>query len=154
MKKLVVCPSIFLCLFGVSQQVLCAQELPPVGSQDQATPKVAQEAPQQMVMRDSASTETLHIPVGHSLILKGVGALKRVYIGNPAVLQSFTAGPSEIVLTAKTTGVSDLVLWDNRCVMHRRDGFDGSQRRVMHRTQMVGERPISASASRALETSH
>jgi len=116
MKKLVVCPSIFatilLCLFGVSQQVLCAQELPPVGSQDQATPKVAQEAPQQMVMRDSASTETLHIPVGHSLILKGVGALKRVYIGNPAVLQSFTAGPSEIVLTAKTTGVSDLVLWD------------------------------------------
>ena len=30
----------------------------------------------------------------------------------------------------------DLVLWDNRCTMHRRDGFDPAQRRVMHRTQI------------------
>ena len=30
----------------------------------------------------------------------------------------------------------DLVLWDNRCTMHRRDGFDPSTRRVMHRTQI------------------
>jgi taurine dioxygenase len=33
----------------------------------------------------------------------------------------------------------DLVLWDNRCVMHRRDAFDESLRRLMHRTQIVGE---------------
>ena len=30
----------------------------------------------------------------------------------------------------------DLVLWDNRCTMHRRDGFDPDSRRVMHRTQI------------------
>ena len=30
----------------------------------------------------------------------------------------------------------DLVLWDNRCTMHRRDAFDSSARRVMHRTQI------------------
>jgi taurine dioxygenase len=36
----------------------------------------------------------------------------------------------------------DLVLWDNRCTMHRRDSFDPSSRRVMHRTQIKGtERP-------------
>ena len=35
--------------------------------------------------------------------------------------------------------VGDLVLWDNRCVMHRRDAFDESRRRLMHRTQIVGE---------------
>jgi taurine dioxygenase len=36
----------------------------------------------------------------------------------------------------------DLVLWDNRCTMHRRDSFDPSTRRVMHRTQIKGtERP-------------
>jgi taurine dioxygenase len=40
--------------------------------------------------------------------------------------------------------VGDLVLWDNRCVMHRRDAFDSNQRRVMHRTQIAGERPIPA----------
>jgi taurine dioxygenase len=32
--------------------------------------------------------------------------------------------------------VGDLVLWDNRCTMHRRDPFDSSARRVMHRTQI------------------
>ena len=30
----------------------------------------------------------------------------------------------------------DLVLWDNRCTMHRRDSFDAGSRRVMHRTQI------------------
>jgi taurine dioxygenase len=35
--------------------------------------------------------------------------------------------------------VGDLVLWDNRCTMHRRDPFDASSRRVMHRTQIKGE---------------
>jgi len=34
--------------------------------------------------------------------------------------------------------VGDLVLWDNRCVMHRRDAFDPGSRRVMHRTQIKG----------------
>lgn len=39
--------------------------------------------------------------------------------------------------------VGDLVLWDNRCTMHRRDPFDPSARRVMHRTQIKGEaRPV------------
>jgi taurine dioxygenase len=32
----------------------------------------------------------------------------------------------------------DLVLWDNRCVMHRRDAFDPGTRRIMHRTQIKG----------------
>jgi len=32
--------------------------------------------------------------------------------------------------------VGDLVLWDNRCTMHRRDAFDPTARRVMHRTQI------------------
>jgi taurine dioxygenase len=38
--------------------------------------------------------------------------------------------------------VGDLILWDNRCVMHRRDAFDGSQRRIMHRTQIAGDKPV------------
>lgn len=32
----------------------------------------------------------------------------------------------------------DLILWDNRCTMHRRDAFDPAARRVMHRTQVQG----------------
>lgn len=36
----------------------------------------------------------------------------------------------------------DLLIWDNRCTLHRRDSFDASQRRVMHRTQTRGSRPV------------
>jgi taurine dioxygenase len=38
----------------------------------------------------------------------------------------------------------DLVLWDNRCTMHRRDPFDAAMRRVMHRTQVKGSAPPAA----------
>jgi taurine dioxygenase len=39
--------------------------------------------------------------------------------------------------------VGDLVLWDNRCTMHRRDAFDANARRIMHRTQIKGDaRPM------------
>ena len=38
----------------------------------------------------------------------------------------------------------DIVLWDNRCTMHRRDAFDPRTRRIMHRTQVKGEqRPVA-----------
>ena len=40
--------------------------------------------------------------------------------------------------------VGDLVLWDNRCTMHRRDAFDPGARRVMHRTQVKGEQRPAA----------
>ena len=35
--------------------------------------------------------------------------------------------------------VGDLLLWDNRSTMHRRDPFDAAARRVMHRTQIKGK---------------
>jgi len=38
----------------------------------------------------------------------------------------------------------DLVLWDNRCTMHRREAFDDKTRRIMHRTQIKGETRPSA----------
>ena len=30
----------------------------------------------------------------------------------------------------------DVLLWDNRCTLHRRDSFDAGTRRLMHRTQI------------------
>jgi taurine dioxygenase len=32
--------------------------------------------------------------------------------------------------------IGDLVMWDNRCTIHRRDAFDSEQRRIMWRTQV------------------
>lgn len=36
----------------------------------------------------------------------------------------------------------DLILWDNRCTLHRRDSFDPQSRRLMHRTQIKGSSVI------------
>jgi taurine dioxygenase len=36
----------------------------------------------------------------------------------------------------------DIMMWDNRCTMHRRDSFDPSTVRIMHRTTTSGERPV------------
>ncbi len=41
---------------------------------------------------------------------------------------------------------SDLIIWDNRCTLHRRDAFDPASRRVMHRTQIKGA-PVVAHAA-------
>ena len=35
--------------------------------------------------------------------------------------------------------VGDLLMWDNRSTLHRRDEFDASHRRLMHRTQVMGK---------------
>jgi taurine dioxygenase len=40
----------------------------------------------------------------------------------------------------------DLILWDNRCTLHRRDSFDSSSRRIMHRTQIKGPAIVAHAA--------
>ncbi len=39
--------------------------------------------------------------------------------------------------------LGDLVMWDNRCTLHRRDAFDPSTRRLLWRTQITGEPVLS-----------
>ena len=38
--------------------------------------------------------------------------MRRIYVGNPAILQTYTSGPQEVVVTAKSPGISSLVIWD------------------------------------------
>ena len=39
--------------------------------------------------------------------------------------------------------VGDLLMWDNRCAMHKRTAFDRNERRYMLRTQIRGSRPAA-----------
>jgi pilus assembly protein CpaC len=57
-------------------------------------------------------SQSLHILVGQSIFIETPSRLKRVYVSNPAVVDSFTSSPSQIVVTAKVPGVSSLILWD------------------------------------------
>ena len=38
----------------------------------------------------------------------------------------------------------DVVMWDNRCTMHQVTPHDPSERRVMHRTTIMGTEPVLA----------
>ncbi|HEY4044423.1 MAG TPA: TauD/TfdA family dioxygenase [Rhodopila sp.] len=38
----------------------------------------------------------------------------------------------------------DVLMWDNRCTMHQVTPFDPRERRVMHRTTIVGSEPVMA----------
>jgi taurine dioxygenase len=40
--------------------------------------------------------------------------------------------------------LGDIVIWDNRCTMHRRDSLDPGERRLLNRAQVKGERPLAA----------
>jgi taurine dioxygenase len=42
--------------------------------------------------------------------------------------------------------LGDLVMWDNRTTMHRRDAFPATERRLMHRTQIKGAQAPAAYA--------
>ena len=80
-----------------------------------------------------------------------LGRRRNAYIGGLALaesealldeLWSYTAREDVSWFNQWRTG--DVVLWDNRCTMHRRDPFDPQSRRVLHRTQIKGEtRPAS-----------
>ena len=53
------------------------------------------------------------------------------------------AGRPEFVY-AHRWETDDVVLWDNRCTMHRVTPYDARERRVMHRTTIVGDGPVIA----------
>ena len=54
-------------------------------------------------------------------------------------LWSSAAQPEDVWTQEWQAG--DLIVWDNRCTMHRRDAFVGQGRRRMHRLTTLGERP-------------
>jgi pilus assembly protein CpaC len=63
-------------------------------------------------IHSASASDALHMTVGRSVVLTSATPLHRIYVGNPVVLQTYTSGSSEVVLTAKTAGVSSMVLWD------------------------------------------
>jgi taurine dioxygenase len=79
-----------------------------------------------------------------------------LYLGRRtnAYIEGFDVSQSEALLDALWAFVrdprfawehvwraGDLLVWDNRCLMHRRDAFDAGARRIMLRTQVKGDRP-------------
>jgi pilus assembly protein CpaC len=84
---------------------LCAQEI--------AQNPQAGAAPAQGPAPSSAvDTQELHILTGRSVIINVQSRLERVLVSNPAVVQTVTTSPTQIVVTAKEPGASSVILWD------------------------------------------
>ncbi|HSF17197.1 MAG TPA: TauD/TfdA family dioxygenase [Vicinamibacteria bacterium] len=94
------------------------------------------------VIRTHPQTNRRAIFVGHQFTRYVVGVSKGE---SRAILEQLLAHVSrpEFVWTHKWR-VGDLVIWDNRCTLHRREAFDDRDRRVLKRTQIFGEAPYLA----------
>ena len=80
-----------------------------------ARPAAAPGAKPDMVANfDSAlpSEQAIHLQVGRSIFVDTKHRLTRVYVTDPAVLNSYTASPNQIVVTATKAGTSTLIVWD------------------------------------------
>lgn len=64
------------------------------------------------VSRIATENNVLHIMVGHQVFIDTKSRLRRVYVADPAVINSVTLTPNQIVLTAMGAGVSSLTLLD------------------------------------------
>ena len=85
-------------LAGTAQQ----PPAPPAVPQPEGAPNAAAEP----------GSESVHILVGHSLLIRTTARIKRIVNGNPTVLEWVLTSPREVVITAKQTGGSSLMLWD------------------------------------------
>jgi pilus assembly protein CpaC len=81
----------------------------------------AQQAPLDQSIRVESSTvpvlpgsigQTLHVTLGHSLFFDAQAPLSRVYVDNPAVLESYAATPRQVVVSGLVPGIATIVLWD------------------------------------------
>lgn len=64
------------------------------------------------ISRVSSGADTLHVVVGHSLFLNTKLRLRRIIVADPAILNSITLNPNQIIVTAMAPGVSSLILLD------------------------------------------
>lgn len=81
------------------------------GATSIGSPLVSETLPEG-VGRVTSGAETLHVLVGHSLFFNTRLRLHKVIIADPAILNSVTLSPNQIVVTAMTSGICSLVLLD------------------------------------------
>lgn len=75
----------------------------PIGSGEVTTPNFVSMVPNE---------QATHVTVGQSMFVNTKHRLTHVYITNPAVLDSYTASPNQVLITAKQPGLSSLIVWD------------------------------------------
>jgi pilus assembly protein CpaC len=63
-----------------------------------------------------ATDPIIRLSLGHLVFLNAKNRIRRIYIANPAVVDSYTVSPHQLVITAKAPGISSVVVWDENDV--------------------------------------
>lgn len=69
-------------------------------------------APAGSFTQSDTAGEALHVVVGHTMFLDTAERIRRVYVANPTVVDSYTANPHQVVVTARSAGTASIILWD------------------------------------------
>ena len=93
-----------LLLAIVTGAILCTS-----GSQAQQEPSTAPEPAANTQSADAS--QAVHILKGHSIVVRTDSRLKRVLVGDPAVVSTSTTAPDELAITATAPGSSSVILW-------------------------------------------
>jgi pilus assembly protein CpaC len=101
-----------LCPSAMAQGAVPPSTQQPATTQPQSAPAAQEAAPAD----NFAGNQVLHILVGHSVVIRTDTRLRRVLVGNPAVVTTATTAANELVVTAIASGSSSVVLWqeDNK----------------------------------------
>lgn len=96
-------------LLGVIREVHGQTVPPPAAAVSQTIPSAVNPAGLQSQLQ--TERQPLVLSVGHSTVLRTQQRLRRVYVSNPEVIDSLTASPHELVLTARAGGSSSVAVW-------------------------------------------
>src|SRR5215472_1829995 len=81
-----------------------------------ATPAPAVETPVQQAVQngpqEAQPPQTLHILVGHSLLITTPTRIKRISLAAPAIADATVVSPYQLLINGKTAGGVSLIIWD------------------------------------------
>ena len=82
----------------------------PQSAAAQAAAAQAADANQQP--QEAGNAQTLHLLVGHSLLITSPTRIKTVSIADPAIAEAIVVSPTQVQINGKTPGGDSLLIWD------------------------------------------
>ncbi|MGA9629892.1 MAG: pilus assembly protein N-terminal domain-containing protein, partial [Candidatus Acidiferrales bacterium] len=81
-------------------------------SANQASAPGAPQTPAQDAPQESQGPQTLHLLVGHSLLISSPTRITRVSLADPAIADAVVISPYQVLVNGKAPGGVSLIIWD------------------------------------------
>ena len=95
-----------------AQTAVPAEQVPAQTAQPAAPATQAADPAQNAAPQESQGPQTLHLLVGHSILITSPTRVKRVSIADPAIAEAIVVTPYQVQLNGKAPGGVSLIIWD------------------------------------------